>query len=116
MTILSLSLAFPELFAREAKMPHYSWLTIFMQEFKQLSADQQENFLAAVIRYIVDPLKAGQQPPSHIFHKMSGYNIYEFRWDNSGRFRATCSIFVNSANEVEIQWRRIGGHEIYQNP
>lgn len=77
-------------------MPHYSWLTLFMQEFKQLSADQQ--------------------PPSHIFHKMCGYNIYEFRWDNNGRFRATCSMFVNSANEVEIQWRRIGGHEIYQNP
>jgi len=47
---------------------------------------------------------------------MSGYNIYEFRWDSSGRFRATCTMFVNAVGEVEIEWRHIGGHEIYQNP
>ncbi len=86
-----------------------------MQEFKRLTLEQQQNFLDAVRRYIINPLLAGGQPSSTIFHKMSGYNLYEFRWDKSGRFRATCSMFVNSSGEVEIEWRRIGGHEIYQN-
>jgi hypothetical protein len=97
-------------------MPHYSWLPVFMQEFKGLSASQQQAFLDAVRRYIIDPLRDGKQPPSNIFHKMSGYNIYEFRWDCGGRFRATCLMFTNDAGEVEIEWRRIGSHEIYQNP
>jgi hypothetical protein len=89
---------------------------MFMQEFKRLSAEQQQAFLDAVRRYIIAPLLSGGQPPSNIFHKMSGYDIYEFRWDKSGRFRATCRLFVNTAGETEIEWRRIGGHEIYQRP
>ena len=97
-------------------MPYYSWLPVFMQEFNRLSVAQQDSFLKAVQRYIIGPYKAGQQPPSHIFHKVSGYAIYEFRWDLSGRFRATCSMSIANSGEVLIEWRRIGGHEIYQNP
>lgn len=97
-------------------MPHYSWFTLFMQEFQRLTAAQQDAFLAAVKRYLVTPLRQGQQPPARIFHKMSGHDQYEFRWDTSGRLRATCDMFVNEDGEVEVKWRRIGGHEIYQNP
>ena len=94
-------------------MPHYSWLSVFLREYQQLSPAQQQAFLKAVQRYIVEPLNAGNQPPSHIFHKMSGHDVYEFRWDQSGHFRATCTMFVNAVGEVEITWRRMGGHEIY---
>lgn len=97
-------------------MPHFSWLPIFMQEFRKLSPAQQQAFLQAVQKYIVQQLKVGKQPPSHIFHKLSGYDIYEFRWDQSGRFRATCTMTVNASGEIEVQWRRIGSHAIYQNP
>ena len=97
-------------------MPHYSWFTVFMQEYHRLTPAQQDAFLAAVKRYIVEPLRQGNHPPAHIFHKMSGYDVYEFRWDQSGRFRATCEMFVNEAGEIEVKWRRMGGHEIYQNP
>lgn len=72
--------------------------------------------LEAVHRYIIEPLKTGQRPPSRIFHKLSGYEAYEFRWDRSGRFRATCQMFVNAAGEVQVEWRRIGEHTIYDDP
>lgn len=97
-------------------MPHYSWLPVFMQEFKRLSPEQQQAFLDAVRKYVIEPLLAGNRPPSSIFHKMGGYNVYEFRWDQSGRFRATCRLFTNADGEIEVEWRRIGSHEIYQNP
>jgi len=48
-------------------MPHYSWLPMFMQEFKRLSPVQQQAFLDAVRRYIIDPLLSGDQPPPKIF-------------------------------------------------
>jgi len=72
--------------------------------------------MAAVQRYVSGPLNNGQRPSSHIFHKMSGYNLDEFRWDTTGRLRATCEMFVNPAGEVEVRWRRIGDHSMYQNP
>ncbi len=97
-------------------MPHYSALQVFWQEFGKLTPAEQRLFKNAVSRYVVKPLKNGQLPPSHIFQKMSGYNLYEFRFDRSGRLRATCEMFTNQYGETEVQWRRIGDHNIYQNP
>lgn len=87
-----------------------------MQEFRRLTPGQQQAFLDAVRRYVINPLLAGGQPQPDVFHKMSGFDIYEFRWDRSGRYRATCKMFVNDTGTVEIEWRHIGGHEIYQHP
>jgi hypothetical protein len=98
-------------------MPHYSWLPIFMTEFNRLSRAQQRAFSAAVQRYIVAVLNAGHLPTSTMFHKMSGYkDIWEFRWDQSGRFRATCRLFKNERGIMQVEWRRIGDHSIYNDP
>ena len=37
-------------------LPHYSWLPMFMREFKRLSPDQQHAFLDAVRKYVIEPL------------------------------------------------------------
>jgi hypothetical protein len=99
------------------KMPFYSWLPIFMTEFNRLTRVQQKAFLAAVKQYIVNPLNAGDMPSPTLFHKMSGHkNIWEFRWDPSGRFRATCRLFKNDQGVMQVEWRRMGSHSIYDDP
>ncbi|HEU4782496.1 MAG TPA: hypothetical protein VFS83_04065 [Ktedonobacterales bacterium] len=59
-------------------MPHYSWLPVFMHEFRQLSPEQQQAFLDAVRRYVIEPLLAGGRPPSSIFHKMEATTCMSF--------------------------------------
>ena len=97
-------------------MPHYSYESAFMAEYNRLTSAQQQMFMAAVQQYIIGPLSNGQRPPAHLVKNMSGYNLYEFRWDSSGRLRATCEMFVYPVGEMEVRWRRIGDHSIYQNP
>ena len=73
--------------------------------------------MAAVKTYIVKPMQEGRNPASSLFHKMSGFDTYEFRWDQSGRLRATCTLFTNAHGEQEIHWRRIGAHDdVYKRP
>jgi hypothetical protein len=84
-------------------MPHYSWFLGFMHEFNRLSAEQRQAFLEA-IQILIVYFNAGQFPPTALFHKLSGYDLYECRWDPSGRFRATCEVSTEADGTIHVKW------------
>ena len=86
-----------------------------MNEFNRLSPEQRQAFLDT-IQVLVAYFNAGQFPPTSLFRKMKSYELYECRWDPSGRFRATCEVITEADGTLHVKWRRIGDHSIYKKP
>jgi hypothetical protein len=87
-----------------------------MAEFSRLEPSQREAFMTAVALLVVD-LRAGGRPrPSlRVKRVVTHPGVWEIRWAADGR--AT----FNYGDEVipgerHILWRRIGTHEIFDNP
>jgi hypothetical protein len=87
-----------------------------MAEFSRLEPSQREAFMAAVARLVVD-LRAGGSPrPSlRVKRVVTHPGVWEISWAADGR--AT----FNYGDEVipgerHIIWRRIGTHDIFDNP
>jgi hypothetical protein len=97
-------------------MPKYTKNQTFLREYISLRADQRLAFMTAVKQHIIDLLNAGQWPNPKVFHKLSGYNLYEFRWDMAGGLRATGAITSDATGTIVVEWRRIGDHHIYDQP
>jgi mRNA-degrading endonuclease YafQ of YafQ-DinJ toxin-antitoxin module len=97
-------------------LPTYSWLKRFSRDFKQLSAEQQAIFLAAVTQLVADiELGQGFRKGLRIKGVQGTSGIFEMSWDNDGR--ATFSIGEEVVTgEMHIEWRRIGSHDIFREP
>jgi hypothetical protein len=42
--------------------------------------------------------------------------VWEMTWSFSGPDGRATFEWVKAGGEIQIRWRRIGGHEIYRNP
>ena len=100
----------------ETTMPTFEAQVRFLREYTKLPAEQRLQFDAARRQFVLD-IKA-QRPfkASLNIHQMSGYpGIFEMSWGQGGR--ATFAYGAEKiAGERHIIWRRIGGHEIYNDP
>ena len=97
-------------------MPHFSWHPDFMHDFHALSTTDQEAFMSARDRF-VDALKAGRAPdPGLGIHQLAGHpGIYAFRFSQRGRASFQYETDARGP-DAHVYWRRVGGHEIYNNP
>lgn len=97
-------------------MPTHEEDPQFLRDFAALTFQQRARFLDA-LRKMLNDLKAGQpiRPGLRIKGVQGHPSVFEMTYAPDGR--ATFSYGEElSPGEPHIQWRRVGGHEIFSNP
>ncbi len=97
-------------------MPTHDELERFLREYDALDATEQDRFLKAM-KKMVNDLRAGHGYRAGLRVKgVQGHpGIYEMTWAPDGR--ATFNYGPEQiAGEIHVRWRRVGGHEILNNP
>lgn len=98
-------------------MPTRDVFQSFLDDWKKLTPEQQRRLLSQLKEFKEDLDRGGPIRGSLRVHPMRGYpGIWEMTWDgNDGR--ATFHFGPEQKpGKRHIVWRRIGGHEIYDNP
>ena len=87
----------------------------FFRDYARLTPEQKVAFKGAVDRFVAD-LRRGRFRAGLRVKAVQGHpGIFEMTWGGSGRATFEYGSAV-LAGEPHIRWRRIGGHEIFQNP
>jgi hypothetical protein len=97
-------------------MPTYDKESTFLRDWDLLPPERRRLFMDAVAKMVHD-LQSGQGFRAGLRVKgVKGHEgIFEMTWAPDGR--ATFSFGTSpQPGDVHIIWRRIGGHEIFQNP
>jgi hypothetical protein len=97
-------------------MPTHEEEPLFAREFASLTTTQKTGFQDAV-RKMVNDLKAGQpfRPGLRVKGVQGHPGVFEITW--APDVRATFAYGPEQIpGERHIIWRRIGGHEVLQNP
>jgi hypothetical protein len=100
-----------------AQMPTHDEFEQFLREYRALPKDKRDLFRQAV-KAMNDDLKARRPFRKSLrIGVLGGHsNVYEMTWDMPNG-RATFMFGSERIpGEQHIIWRRIGGHEIYNNP
>jgi hypothetical protein len=97
-------------------MPTYRVLPRFKNDFKKLSADEQERFREAVIKFI-DDLRRGRgfRPSLRVKGVQGAPGIYEMTWAPDSRATFHYGEPIREG-EVHVVWRRVGTHAILATP
>jgi hypothetical protein len=97
-------------------MPRYGWLARFMHEYRALSPQDKAAFLRARTRFVTASREGRVIDSGLGVHQMTNHpGIFEFRF--SARGRATFHYGSTArGDDAYVIWRRIGGHEIYDEP
>src|SRR5215207_5014743 len=97
-------------------MPTYRVLPRFKNDFKRLSADEQERFREAVNKFI-DDLRRGRgfRPSLRVKGVQGAPRIYEMTWAPDGRATFHYGEPIQEG-EVHVVWRRVGTHAILATP
>ena len=87
----------------------------FLREFASLTPAQQQRFWW-VVRQFIEDLDKGPLRPSLRVKKLVGHDgLWEITWDRDGR-----AIFeygdTSETTGRHVIWRRIGTHEIFNDP
>ena len=97
-------------------MPTYDRDPSFIHDWGKLSVAEQDRFIKAVKKMVYD-LRSGQgfRPGLRVKGVEGHQGIYEMTWAPDGR---ATFVFGTSPNkdDAHIIWRRIGSHDIFQNP
>jgi mRNA-degrading endonuclease YafQ of YafQ-DinJ toxin-antitoxin module len=97
-------------------VPTFSRTRRFAQDFKKLTAEQRQRFTSTVLDQFVVDLKAGQFRAGLRVKKMQATaGVWEMTWapDRRATFEYGKEI---RPDEPHVIWRRIGTHDIFQNP
>jgi hypothetical protein len=96
-------------------MPTFERLDPFRDQFERLTETQKAAFRVAV-RKFVDDLRCGQfRKGLRVKRVQDREGIWEMTWAPDGRATFEYGSSIRSG-EPHIIWRRIGGHEIFDNP
>jgi len=98
-------------------MPTHEELSQFLREFSALPASHREMFVKAM-RQMVEDLRAKRPFRASLRVKsVTDYpGIFEMTWEKADG-RATFRYGSEKrSGETHIIWRRVGGHEIFNNP
>lgn len=97
-------------------MPTYAWLARFWSDFKRLSPDEQTAFLAAVTDFVTDLSKKDPFRKSLRVKGIQGkLGVFEMTWSGGGRATFEYGTPLRD-NDVHIIWRRVGTHNIFNQP
>ncbi len=97
-------------------MPTYAWLARFWSDFKRLSPDEQTAFLAAVTDFVTDLSKKDPFRKSLRVKGVQGKpGVFEMTWSGGGRATFEYGTPLRD-NDVHIIWRRVGTHNIFNQP
>jgi hypothetical protein len=88
----------------------------FIHDLDHLTPEEYARFRAVVLRFAQALDRGGMLPAGFGIRVMAGYpGVYEFHWAPNGR-----ATFEFGGERVpgkrHIYWRRVGGHDIYDNP
>jgi len=96
-------------------MPTYEADRRFLNEFGRLSTEQQEQFRDAVAKLVAD-LRAGVLRKGLRVKRVQGrFGIWEMTWAGDGRATFTYGE-PRRPGQPHIVWRRIGSHDIFEDP
>jgi hypothetical protein len=97
-------------------MPTHDEYARFLREYAALSEDQQALFAKAVKKLVRDlRASAGIRPSLRVKRVQGTTGIFEISWSGDGR--ATFEYGPEQiVGEPHIIWRRIGGHDILDQP
>lgn len=96
-------------------MPTFDALPRFLREYAKLTKAEREQFHLARAKF-VQGLRSGQMAPGLRLGQLTGHpGVYELTWAPDGRATFTYGDEVRPG-ERHVIWRRIGGHEIFDEP
>jgi hypothetical protein len=96
-------------------MPTYEADELFLRQFRRLSPDQRALFLIAV-RKLVHDLRAGAFRKGLWVKRVQAWpGVWEMTWADDGRATFEYGASVRPG-DPHIIWRRIGSHDILENP
>lgn len=96
-------------------MPTYEIDTRCRREFASLSLDEKRQFRKALKKFLED-LPTRRFRASLRIRDVEGYpGVWEMTWSGDGRATFEYGQPIHEG-ESHVLWRRIGGHEIFQNP
>lgn len=97
-------------------MPTFFRTDPFLRDWNSLTPEQKARFKIAV-RQMVDDLRThrGFRPGLRIKRVRKTTGIFEMTWAPDGRATFEYGAEVRPG-EPHIVWRRIGAHDIFQNP
>lgn len=97
-------------------MPTYAWLARFRADFERLTPSQQAAFLVAVQQFVEDLRR------DRMFRKglrvkgiQGATGIFEMTWAPDGRATFEYGDEVTQGNP-HVVWRRIGTHQVFNQP
>jgi hypothetical protein len=98
-------------------MPTSELLDEFRRDYAKLSEQQRLAFRLAVKKFVIDLRRGGPFRGSLRVKPMQNQpGVFEMTWEGADG-RATFDYGLERLpGERHIRWRRIGGHEIFQNP
>ncbi|MGH2532542.1 MAG: hypothetical protein ACRDJW_09575 [Thermomicrobiales bacterium] len=96
-------------------MPTYETKALFDKAYARLTLDQQETFKRAVPKLVHDLRRGAFRKGLRVKRVQGNPGVWEMTWADDGRatFEYGASVIPG---EPHIIWRRIGGHEIFDNP
>ena len=97
-------------------MPTRDALQSFWTDWKELTPDQQREFLAAVREFVSD-LQAGSgfRKGLRVKGVRGARGVFELTWAKDGRATFQYGRAIRG-DEPHIIWRRIGTHDILRSP
>ncbi len=96
-------------------MPTFGAEARFRREYAKLTQGEREQFRVARIKFVTG-LRAGRVSSSLRIKRVQGTtDVYEMTWAPDGRatFRYGDAVRLG---DPHIVWRRVGGHDIFDEP
>jgi len=97
-------------------MPTYDKDAAFLRDWDKLTSERRRLFMDSVAKMLHD-MGAGQgfRPGLRVKGVQGHVGVFEMTWEPESR--ATFSYGMSPhPGDVRSVWRRVGGHEIFQNP
>jgi hypothetical protein len=96
-------------------MPTYDAYEAFRRDFQRLNREEREAFMAAVAKLVEDLRRGVFRKGLRIKRVQTHEGVWEMTWAPDGRVTFEYGPAIHPG-EHHVIWRRIGGHEIFDNP
>jgi hypothetical protein len=96
-------------------MPTYDAYEPFRRDFQRLTREQREAFMSAVEKLVEDLRRGVFRKGLRIKRVQTHEGVWEMTWAPDGRATFEYGQSVRPGDHHVI-WRRIGSHEIFDNP
>ena len=96
-------------------MPTYDAEETFRREFQRLTSKQRETFMSTVDEFVEDLRRGVFRKGLRIKRVQLLEGVWEITWAPDGRATFHYGPSIHPG-DPHIIWRRIGGHEILDNP